>query len=81
MKKLSYFTIALALSVMVACKGKEKKDDGEDGEMEDMTEQVEQGASEQMTSATDNTVDAATQDMDAKDELFGTDVDDSKTGL
>ncbi|MFN0275520.1 MAG: hypothetical protein ACKVPJ_07240 [Chitinophagales bacterium] len=81
MKKLSYFTIALALSVLVACKGKDKKEEGADDEMEDMTEQVEQGASDQMTSATDNSVDAATKDMDAESELFGTDVDDSKTGL
>lgn len=81
MKKLSYFTIALALSVMVACKGKNKEEKPTEDEMDGMTEQVEQGASEQMTSATDNSVEAATQDMNAESELFGTDVDDSKTGL
>jgi hypothetical protein len=79
MKKLSYLTLALVISAMVACKGKEKKDEGGEEEMEDMTQQVEQGASEQVSNAT--TLDAVVEEMDSEEELFGTDVDDSKTGL
>ncbi|MBC8047912.1 MAG: hypothetical protein H7Y00_14035 [Fimbriimonadaceae bacterium] len=76
MKKLSYLTIALALSVMVACKGKDKKEP-EDEDMDDLTiEQVEPGASDQMTNSTE-----ATEELTTEEELFGTDLEDSKAKM
>lgn len=78
MKKLSYFAIALALSVMVACKGKDKKEP-EDTNMEDMTmEQVDTGASEQMQTSTTT---EATEEISTEEDVFATDLDDSKGKL
>lgn len=57
MRKLSMFAVALALTAFVACS--EKKDKTDDMEGEDMTEQVQEGASETMTAAEETTTDAA----------------------
>ena len=72
MKKLSYLTIALALTIFVSCKGKSAKD-AEDENMDTISTQVETGASESIENAAK--VDEVLN-QPSEDELFGTDVDD-----
>lgn len=73
MKKLSYFSVALALTLFVACKGKADGDKDDDN-MDTVSTSVETGASQTMTEAqkTDEVL-----NQSADDELFGTDVDDA----
>ena len=74
MKKISFFALALTLTLFVACKGK-KADDMDGDDMQDtMTTNVETGASEQMENAA-KVDEVLNQSSD--DELFGTDVDDA----
>jgi len=74
MKKLSFFTVALALTVLVACKGKKADGDDEMDNMDTVSTSVETGASDQMTE-TQKTEEVLNQEPE--DELFGTDVDDA----
>ncbi len=73
MKKLSYFAIALGITAMVACDNNKDKDDDDD--LEDMTEQVDPNATDQMSS-TDVTITTNSDDevLTVEEETFGTDV-------
>ncbi len=73
MKKLSYLTIALALTIFVSCKGKSAKD-AEQERLDSLSTQVETGASESIENAA-KVDEVLNQSSD--DELFGTDVDDA----
>lgn len=74
MKKLSIFTVALALTLFVACKGKGSGDEPDPSAEDTISTSVETGASETLTE-TQKTEEVLNQSSD--DELFGTDVDDA----
>ena len=74
MKKLSYLTIALALTIFVSCKGKSAKDAEQDAAIDSLSIEVENGASESIENAA-KVDEVLNQSSD--DELFGTDVDDA----
>ncbi|HMX04061.1 MAG TPA: hypothetical protein PK511_00865 [Chitinophagales bacterium] len=72
MKKVTYFAFALALTVLVSCKGKSTAEEGDTTTTETTT--VETGASENVDNAAQ--VDEVLN-QSSDDELFGTDVDDA----
>ena len=73
MKKLSYFAIAMALTVFVACKDKHEDENVNDG-VDTLSIKVENGASEAIENKV-KTEEVLNQSND--DELLGTDVDDA----
>jgi hypothetical protein len=75
MKNVSIFALSLALTLFVACKGKESGENGEMDGADSISTSVETGASETLTEA-QKTEEVLNQSSD--DELFGTDVDDAE---
>ncbi|MFI5172871.1 MAG: hypothetical protein ACHQFW_10795 [Chitinophagales bacterium] len=73
MKKLSYFAIAMTLTVFVACKDKHADENVSDG-VDTLSVRVDKGASEAIENKA-KTDEVLNQSSD--DELFGTDVDDA----
>ncbi len=59
MKKLSIFAVALALTALVACNSKKEKEPAPEDGGEDLTEQVQEGASETLTAAEETTTGSA----------------------
>lgn len=67
MKKFSMFAVAFALTALVACGGKKEKDATDEG-MEDMTQQVEQGASETVTATEEAATEMVEETTEAAEE-------------